>query len=566
MKELLQRLLSMPMIASELVLASVFINILALAGPLFVMQVLNRYVTQGVDATLLTLVSGVLIAIILEFSLRQARLRLARGISVEHDQQTAIDSFNTLSKAKISALDQVAPETRREMVNGVTSIETAYNANNITTVLDVPFSLIFIFVLYLLEPSISLVVTCFMIIIFSTGLVSSKSQKDKTAKIQETTGIGSALLGTVTRESDTLRAFNAGDFLRESWEKHTLFIQRLRRDITSGQGLVQTITQSANSLLSVAVIGIGATLVVKGELDVGAMIGANILAARALQPISKFSQLSTAFARARQALDTFANFKELPLEDEKGSKIEAYKGGIEFRDLAFTFSGGNSPLFESLSLKLFPGSVLVVTGANGTGKSTLARLIVGLLEPSRGQIFIDGLDLQQVALEWWRKQVIYLPQEPSLINASISENIRMNRPDLKPDKMNLIINAVGLRKFIDESQNGYETEIINNGWLLSEGIRRRIALARALVTGGNIAIIDEPTESLDAEGCNAIHTILGQLVKRGCSVIIMTHDASIVKGPHFILDLNTKPQPKITRIESANIKKTRKTLRQEPSE
>ena len=132
--------------------------------------------------------------------------------------------------------------------------------------------------------------------------------------------------------------------------------------------------------------------------------------------------------------------------------------------------------------------------------------------------------------------------------------------------MNLIINAVGLRKFIDESQNGYETEIINNGWLLSEGIRRRIALARALVTGGNIAIIDEPTESLDAEGCNAIHTILGQLVKRGCSVIIMTHDASIVKGPHFILDLNTKPQPKITRIESANIKKTRKTLRQEPSE
>lgn len=552
MRELFSRLMSRPVIAFELVLASMFINILALASPLFVIQVLNRYVAQGVDATLLTLVSGVLIAITLEFALRQARMRLARGVSVVPDEMTAVNSFNSLTRAKVSALDQVPPETRREMVNGVAAVESAYNANNITTVLDVPFSLIFIFVLYLLAPIIALIVVSFLIAVFCIGLFFSMAQKEKASELQTESAAGSALLGTVTREGDTLRAFNAGEFLRKAWIRHTYLIQKMRRDISSSQGLLQTITQTANGLLSVAVITVAAILVIRGELDVGTMIGTNILAARALQPISKFSQLGTAFAKARQALDLFRQLRAIPLEADRGSAMAQYKGGVELRDLAFAFPGGASPLFESLSLKLAPGSVLVATGSNGTGKTTLARLLTGLLEPSRGQILVDGLDLQQIAPEWWRKQIIYLPQEPALVNATIEENLRINNPDLETPQLNQIVQAAGLGKFLDESQNGFETPIIDNGWRLSEGIRRRIALARALATQGKLAIIDEPMESLDAEGCAAIRAVLGQLVKQGCTVIIMSHDRSIVKGSHIALDLNEKPEPKITRVDEGD--------------
>ncbi len=548
MKELIRRMLARPIISMELLIGSLFINVLALGSSLYVMQVLNRYVSQGVDATLVTLTTGALIAMALEFAFRQARASLARGISVGPDEQTAITGFTALTRAKVSAIDQIPAETRKEMVSGTAAIETAYNANNITTVLDVPFSLVYVFVLYLLQPIIAYIVLGFIAAVFLVGLIGGLALQEKTAEMQNASGMGGALLGTVTREGDSVRSFNAGEFLRAAWQDHIQGIQRLRRDINGRQGFVQTVTQSSTGLLTVAVISVGATLVVLGELDVGAMIAANILSTRALQPISKLSQLGAAFAKASQSLEMFEKLKNVPLEPDSGSALREYAGAIEFRDLAFAFSGATSPMFESLTLKLEPGSILVVTGSNGTGKTTFGRLLMGLLDPIRGQILVDGLDLKQVAPEWWRRQVIYQPQEPALFNASIEENLRINNPDVDGTKLNSIIDTCELRKFLDESPQGTETPVSENGWRLSEGIRRRLSLARALTTNGQLAIIDEPTESLDADGCAAVHQILAALVKQGKTIILMSHDGRMVNGPHTVLDLNEKPIPSITKV------------------
>lgn len=548
MKELLKRVFAKPAIATELIVATLFINILAMASPLFVMQVLNRYVSQGVDATLVTLTTGVLLAIVLEFLFRQARGSLARGVNVEPDEKLAIAGYGILTRAKAGDLEQIPPETRREMVNGMASVEQAYSSSNIATILDVPFSLIFVFVLYLLHPILAMVVLAFLVGVFVLGVYGSMSMQEKTAELQNATGAGSSLLGTATREQDLVRAFNAGGFLRRAWEKHVHQSQRLRRDVTSKQGLIQTITQSANGLMSVAVITTGALLVVTGNMDVGAMIGANILSARALQPVTKLSQLGSAFAKARQALAMFSDLVKVPLEPEKGSAVSKYTGTIELRDLSFFFEGASMPLFESLSIKLTPGDVLLVIGDNGSGKTTLARLMLGLLEPDRGQILVDGLDLKQVALEWWRRQVIYMPQEPSLLNATIEENLKVNAPEIQTNDLNRIIDAVGLRRFLDESPQSFETPVVDNGWRLSEGTRRRLGLARALATNGALAVIDEPTESLDADGCAAVHNIMGSLVKQGRTIIIMSHDKNIVRGAHYLLDLNQKPVPTVRHV------------------
>ena len=550
MNELLKRLFARPAIAVELGISSLFINTLALAQALFVMQVLNRYVAYGVDATLVTLTTGVLIAIGVEYAFRQARLAVARGVSVRPDEKIALESFAVLTRAKTAALDQFPPDARREMVSGTATIESAYGANNLTTILDVPFAVVFVLVLYLLKPALALIALAFLLAVFALGVYGGHASQKKTAELQQATGIGGGLLGTVTREGDTVRAFNAGAFLRQAWGAHVALSQRLRQAITARQGSVQNVTQSANALMSVFIVVVGALYVVAGEFDVGAMIAANILASRALQPISKFSQLGATFAKSRQSIEIFDKLSRTALEPESGSALRSYSGRIEFRDVAFAFPGNTSPLFESLSLKLEPGKVLVVTGANGTGKTTLGRLVMGLIEPIRGEILVDGLDLKQVAPEWWRRQVIYLPQVPALLNATIGENLKINNPDVDTGELNRIVEACGLRRFLDESPKGFETPVIDNGWRLSEGIRRRIALARALATNGALVLIDEPTESLDAEGCAAVHRILGALAQKGRTLVVMSHDREIVKGSHAVLDLNVKPVPDIKNIVS----------------
>ncbi len=548
MIEFFKRLFSRPVVAFELTASSLFINILALASPLFVMQVLNRYVAQGVDATLVTLTSGVLIAIVLEFAFRQARLSLARGVSAKPDARAATGAFDTLTRARTIDADEIPPDTRREIVSGSAVVECADCATNITAILDVPFSFVFIFVLYLIEPLIAFIVLGFLVLVFVVGIIGGWSQQKMTSDLNNASAAGSPLLSTVTREGDTVRSFNAGLFLRQAWRKHTLDIQKMRRDIASRQGLVQTVTQSSNGLMSVSVISVGAVLVVMGEMDVGAMIGGNILGARALQPIAKFSQMGAAFAKARQALAMFRKLSEIPLEPESGAEKKAYEGAIELRDVAFTFPGGTTPLFESLSVKLDAGAIMVVSGANGTGKTTLARLVMGLLDPTRGQVLVDGIDLKQIAPEWWRRQVTFLPQEPGLLNATIAENLLITNPHLDSERIEEIIDACGLRQFIDESPKGLETVVNDNGWRLSEGIRRRIALGRALATDGRLILVDEPTESLDDGGRAAIHAILRGFAQQGRTIIVVSHDRGIVKGNHTLVDLDVKPVPGIESV------------------
>ncbi|MGY9014224.1 MAG: ATP-binding cassette domain-containing protein, partial [Rhodospirillales bacterium] len=535
----------------ELGLASLFVNLLALASPLFVIQVLNRYVNQGVDATLVTLMMGVLLAVGLEFGFRQIRMRLADGVSASPDAQAAADGFAILTQAKTGAIEQVSPEIRNEMVSGAASLEAAYNANNITAVLDVPFALLFVFVLYLLSPIIAGVVCLFLIFVFISGAMGAASIRKKTKKLMEVSAYGNAIVGTALKEIDTVRAFNAGGYLIKEMAEKNVAIQTVRQKIASGMGLNQTTTHTAASLLSVFVISVGALLAVKGLMDIGVMIGANILAARALQPISKFSSLGATFAKARQALELYKQFAALPLEPRTGTAKANYKGGFSFRDVAFSHHGASTPLFESLNLEVEAGQTIVVIGSNSTGKTTLARVAVGLLEPSRGQILADGLDLKQVAPEWWRKQIIYLPQEPTFLNATIEQNLSGINPDIDLAGLNRVIDAVGLRTFLDESSNGFDTPVVDNGRRLSVGIRRRLAFARALTTNGKLIIADEPTEGLDTDGCQAVYRLFNELSKAGRTIIAISHDQNIMKAAHTVIDLNFKPTPKVTTISRA---------------
>jgi len=586
MRELFHRLRNHPFITVELTFASFFVNFLGLASSLYIIQLLNRYVSHGVDATLFTLTIGVAIAILLEFGFRRARSSLASHVGAKRDYELMMGTFGILTHGQIKYLERIPQRLRQEIVKGTNTVEDAYKPANITTVFDLPFAFMFIAVLTWLSSILSIITLVFMLLIFILGIISREMVKNTLHKVTEASVKANGLFGTANQALDTLRLFDNSQFMIKEWGKNcTLFLEK-RATVSSQQDLIQSITRSAQSLMSVAIYAAGAVLAVKGELPVGTLIGANILAMRALGPVSRFAQLGEAFTIAAQALERIRQFSLIETERQGGIALKSYQGRVQFKDISFSHPGMSHPLFESLDLEILPGAVLVVTGENGTGKTTLSRLIAGLLEPDRGQILADGVDIRQLSPSWWRNQLTCLPQDAQFLPGSIRENLAAasaigvvdkipanilhnnvidkatstvmddnimdNRvisgavtPKADEPDFSRIIREAGLMSFIDESQHGLDTQITNNGSNLSAGHRKRLALARALTVGGKLVIFDEPTEGLDKKGCSTLYSLLVELSKKGHTMIVFTQDQNIIRRATRILDLNSKPVPKI---------------------
>ncbi|CCQ73212.1 ATP-binding cassette domain-containing protein [Magnetospira sp. QH-2] len=548
MKELIRRLASRPGIATELLLASLLANLLALASPLFVIQVLNRYVSYGVDSTLATLTAGVLAAIMLEFGFRHARHRLAEAMLGTANRERAHGAFGLLVSARRDALDQIPVERRRDAVRGLEAVESAFTPANTATLMDIPFALIFVGALFVLSPLLGQIALGFVGGVLLLGIIGLRLQRGPQRGLADTEAAGQALVAAADLTADSIRAFNGHAHVMAGWRRYLEAASNLRRKIGSIQGVSQALTQSAQAVMGAAIIATGATLVVGGELDVGALIGANILAARALGPVARLAQLGESLVRAEQALNRIADLAQLPVEPEKGVQLSPYSGRLGLKDISFGFPGAASPLFEKLDLDLAPGSVLLLRGRNGAGKSTLARLLVGLIEPQRGHIQADGVDLRQLDPVWWRRQISYVPQEPRFLDGTVLDNLKAANPDLDDASVSALIGACGLGRFVNESSDGLHTIIFDNGRRLAAGIRKRLALARALAVDGLVVVLDDPTEGLDAEGRQAVYGLLKGLAERGRTLIIASDDPVIVRGARLILDLDSKPVPKILRV------------------
>lgn len=559
MSELFVRLKQRPGLSAMLILATLLANLLGLASSLYVIQVLNRYVSNGVDSTLATLTAGVILAIAFEFAFKSVRLKIAAAIGGAPDHEKGVGAFGILTAAKLRALEKIPPGQRREIMSGLDQIENAYSAPNLTALVDLPFALVYAGAIYLISPPLAIIVLGVIVFVAVAGVLNQKLLQPMTQKVTEKQAAGHGLISTATSNAETVRLFGAGANLIGKWADNLADLQSLRRTVARRQGAIQSLMQSVQGLQGAAVIAIGATLVLAGELDVGMMIGVNLLAARALQPVMRFAQLSEAMTKSRQALEKVEALAGLPMEPGEGSALRNYRGQIELREVTYTPDGAPNALFEDLTLTLEPGAVMAVTGRNGVGKTTLTRLIAGLVEPESGQVLADGIDIRQLVPEWWRRQLVFLPQEPTFLNDTIRANITVMNPDMDDDAIEAALEQSGAAQFVHESPQGLETEITQNGMALSRGIRRRLATARALASPGRLVVFDEPTEGLDEEGVRLMYETLIRLAREGRTIIVSSHDPQIVRGVQYILDMNVSPTPELKAGPNASHDRRAKT-------
>ncbi|MCP3874539.1 MAG: ATP-binding cassette domain-containing protein [Desulfobacteraceae bacterium] len=545
MVELFRRFFHKPLIATQILIATFFITLMTLAMPLYVIQILNRYVSYGFHGTLITLTTGMLIAIVLQFAFRILRTKMASVVNQEPNDKLSLDVLSVISQAKAEPLEQFSKYRAQEVLNKVQTIHNSYNAQTLNSIIDAPFSLLFIAGTYLLSPILAWIAIIGIFIGLFAGWLSIRKSKQHSDQILTQGSKHRSLNYSAVNALDTVRVFGAAKFLQTLWQEQLSKISALQNKIVGTRELSQTVTLSGSSLTSVFLYAVGATIVVQGDLSVGALIGANILAGRAYQNTTKLVQTGSLLSKAKDAFKDIALLQKLPMESAKGTSIRNYLGQITFQDIGFAYPNSSNPIFESVTLNIDPGKALVVQGQNGAGKTTLAKHIVGLLEPRRGSILVDNVNLQQLASPWWRKQIIYMPQEPTFINGTIRENLLFLNPDLDEAVFNNILRAADLKFFLDQTPYGLDTLISDNGKQLPLGIRRRLSLARGLVTDGSLVVLDEPTEGMDEKGIQAIYKIMNDLMQKNKTIIVFSNDPKILKGASLILNLNHKPKPEL---------------------
>ena len=547
MLEIFKRLFISPVLLAELLILSLIVNVLALAAPLFVMQVLSRYITSGVDSTLKTLVFGVLIAALFEFLFRNIRHRVARNFdTLNFELENKI--LTKLHTTKTSYFSVRPPFATDNIIGHLNTLRQTYSAANMIIFIDIPFVAIFVIAIFFLSKGLGII--CLLILLLPLILNDMMYPFIKSAfrKILPVQMKKNDSLRSITSRFDTIRYFRLSRLIIGLWENAVDGMLSLKEKLDARKHFVSSMMQSLSVIMTIAIIGYGATLAVENILTVSALIGANILAARALSSVIKFASLKEQLDQAGFALNEIKTINQFPSESKKSSiSIDNCTGNMEVNDLTYQYPDTKNPVFVGLNAQFQPGQLAAITGMNGSGKSTLIKNFVSLLDPLRGSIQVDNIETSQLSIDWWRDNISYLPQEPQFISASLLDNIfGFHEEDLDNDKINAVISLSDLSDFIQSHPDGLEMPISFDGNELSYGIKKRIALARALVNEGTLVFFDEPTESLDARGCQQVYQTIQQLLQNSKTLVIATGDPNIIKLASLVIDMNEKPRPKIT--------------------
>ena len=531
-----------------IIIASFLINLLALSGALYVIQVFNKYLNYKQDNTLIALTSGVLIAFSLELF-----LRIIRNFLLNKTTNLNIKNFsNKIIKKLVSIKVASSQNVRDEIFNNIDPIDN--NNLNIGEILisfiDIIFIFIFILVIFMLSYQLGFIslalATVYSLLIFSKIKLKNYCENKLTYFYDKT----NTTIDDIKKIPLTLRAFNASDLLIDKFRLNYAR-QRVRQNTLKNLlGIYTSISFMFPVFSTILIIYYGAQEVNLGFLTIGALVGINVLNSRIYAPITRLSVYNTFHKNNGTTYYLSKNRHIIKYENHDGVMPKIFKGEITLKDLSLGFNSNKSILFQRLNCTLPSGSTTVISGYNSSGKTSLCNSFMGLIQPLKGNILFNDIDIKNYNIKYLRRNISYVPQEIELFNISIKDNIKINLDRSSSNYENdgfliKVIKMVGLDEFINNLTNGLDTEVRDNGKNIPRGIKKRIALARAIISDGKIVILDEPTSSLDLDGLKKLYKILNDFRALKKTIIIASHDQNILKSAGIIIDLSVKPIPRI---------------------
>ena len=516
-------------IYKQVVIVSLFINLFILATPLFTMNVYDRVLPNNAIETLWALFIGISIVMLFDLLLKVLRSHFLGIASKRADTVISNKIFNHLLNIKLES----KPSSTGQFVSRLQSFENVrefFTSATIAGLVDLPFVIIFIIVIYYIAGPLCLITIATVLISLSISWYLQRplkkiiEQSVKEEQIKQTT-----LIETVAG-LEIIKSVKAQNRMKTHWDQS---INKTVHFADKGHFLSQTITYLTafiSQFSNIAIVAGGVYLAQEGEITMGAIIAAMILNGRVIAPISQMVGMIIRFDRTMLSLGNLDEIMKMPVEKENKSYISRpnLKGDIELKDVQFSYKDQNHQTLKDINLKIKEGEKIAILGKIGSGKSTLLKLIMNLYEPTKGSVLIDGLDTRQIDPTDLRQAIGSVPQEPFLFMGTIKDNLTIGEQYVSDEELLRVSKVAGLDEFLGKHEAGYDLLVGERGEGLSGGERQSVTLARALISDPNIIMLDEPTNSMDRQTEKSFISKLKNIVQDK-TLIVVTHKTSLLE-------------------------------------
>lgn len=503
---------------------SLFVNALMLVPTFYMLQVYGRVVTSGSITTLVMLTIIMTILLVTMGSLEWIRSRIMVRVSTKLDVLLSRDVYRASFKR---ALQSGGMDASAQPMNDLTGLRQFMTGNGIFAFFDAPWLPIYIAVMFMFHPYYGWVAIGSAIILLILAYFNEKATS-KALGDANRENIAATLQTTKNlRNAEVIESMGMLNTLIHRWSNRQRKVLVLQSKASDKGGIFSAISKTFRMLIQSLILGLGAYLAVNHEISPGLVIAGSILLGRALAPIDMIIGSWKGFIAARSQYERLNGIMENLNAEPQRMALPAPVGHVVVDNLIVGAPGGKTPILRGISFGAPAGSIVGIIGPSASGKSTLARALMGVWAPQHGTVRLDGADISNWDKEELGPYLGYLPQDIELFEGSISENIA-RFADVDAEKVVLAAKTAGVHEMILHLPNGYDTVIGSEGVNLSGGQRQRVGLARAIYGSPRLILLDEPNSNLDEVGERALAVALQQIKANGSTVFVITHRTTIL--------------------------------------
>lgn len=513
----------------EVLAAAALINLFAIVMPIFVMTVYDRVVPNQAFDTMWVLAIGVIAAATFDLVLRTLRGYFLDRTGRALDRKISARIFEQILAVRMAH----GPKSAGAFASNVREFETLrdfFTSATLATVVDLPFLFLFIAVIWFIGGPLALVPLLMVPLVIGVSLLIQVPMRRAVERSYRESAQKHATLVETINGLDHIKVQSAEGQMQRDWDGYVAAASSSAMSSRQWSALAVNFTIFASLLTTVLILLWGVYRTAEGEMTVGALVAVSMLTGRAMAPLGQISGMIVRFYQSWTSLKGLNRLMELPTERPLGKvflRRPNVQGAIEFRDVHFSYPGQETPALNGVSFKIAPGERVGIVGRIGSGKTTIERLILGLFEPDKGAVLIDGTDLRQLDPADLRRSVGCVLQDPHLFFGSVKDNITFGAPYVDEASVIRAARLAGVDDFVRAHPHGYDMQVGEGGRLLSGGQRQAVAVARALLMDPPILVLDEPTSSMDNSSETAFKNRLAEVLP-GKTLVLVTHRNSML--------------------------------------